>query len=351
MYSFSDSNSIENFIKENVDLYRPVVNALKNGNLIIFVGSGMSMHLGLPSWRDFALELLDFVYLHKKSTLLNFRTKESLKKEDTKKLLSICKHLMEQSIQPSLIRSKYEDMFITDIQKVNEKGLYELLYQLNAIYLTTNYDNAFDLFAEPPLPQDKASNILAHETESFTENFSQKVYSEIDSFKKEILQLGNVIHIHGSVRKCDDLLISYEDYIERYSNDPHSGIYNNPKYMNFINSVINGDYVVLFVGYGLEEFEILQFLFEKRKEPVNKRYLLLGCYPDEYLKINHYSEYYSKNYNISIIPYNIAERGHDEIGEFFKELNKLKSEEYVEKRTTFTEFKKGMSMIEEMYNE
>lgn len=63
----------------------PILKALNSGKLIIFVGAGMSVHLGLPSWREFAIKYLEIIYKNSQTTSMNFKTKEGLKTEDTKK--------------------------------------------------------------------------------------------------------------------------------------------------------------------------------------------------------------------------------------------------------------------------
>ncbi|MEH6929010.1 hypothetical protein V7Z65_20210, partial [Priestia megaterium] len=143
-----DREKIESFVFDTLENSHPILKALKSGKLIIFVGAGMSVHLGLPSWRDFALKYLDVIYKNNKTTFMNFKTKESLKAEDTKKLLSICEYIAKTNLQEKKVTECYESWFKTDRQAVLDGGLYEKLYKLNAIYLTTNYDNALDLIAE-----------------------------------------------------------------------------------------------------------------------------------------------------------------------------------------------------------
>ena len=297
-YRFQNRESVINFLSENINSSHPIISALKQEELIIFVGSGMSYHLDMPSWKGFALELLDLIYDNQDVTLLNYKTKENLKKEPTKKLLSICKHIINESIEKKVLNSTYNDMFTTDLSNIDRFGLYDLLYNLNAIYITTNYDNALDLLA-----QKRNNDIFKKKDDAQVKTdatIEKKVYWDINDFNQEILRTGNIIHLHGSINNPDDMIVSNEDYINRYGNESPIKDLIRP----FL-KMIFCDYVILFIGYGLEEFEILQYLFnedskENESDINNKRYLLLDCFADDYMKINFLSYYYSKYYHINI---------------------------------------------------
>ena len=324
---FSDANSIKNFIGNSIDALHPIIRAAKKGKLIFFVGAGMSVHLGIPGWRSFALRFLDLIYDNKILTLLNYKTKTSLANEETRKLLSICKFASEINISKDDLEKAFEEWFKVSLAKVKAMGLYEKLYSINAIYITTNYDNALDLLAEQP-------DLTKTTITSISSSALGTTYYRIEDFTKDILQKGNVIHIHGSINDCENLLVSYEDYIKRYNLKGITSIEQAKveHYNEFLEEIFNDiDNVLLFIGYGLEEIEILQYLFNRLKDKDiasnNNRFLLLPCYADEFLKVSYFNHYYENNYDLSIIPLDLTDNGYDGIKDFLDiMLNLLKND-------------------------
>ncbi|GLH65317.1 SIR2 family protein [Parageobacillus sp. G301] len=346
-----DREKIKNYVFETLTSSHPILKALKNGKLIIFVGAGMSVHLGMPSWREFALKYLEFIYKNKQMTLMDFKTKESLKTEDTKKLLSICQYIAKKNLLEKELAEEYKSWFMTNKSDVLKGRLYEKLYRLNAIYLTTNYDNALDLIAEDynePIVSDNTNDSKTHD------NGLKKVYYDISEFNKDILKPQNVIHVHGSIRDISTMVISYGDYIERYGRNGKIDNRLSEIYSQFMSEIFNEkDYVVLFIGYGLEEIEILQFLFEgttkkdHRPHP-NSRYLILPCYSDDYLKVSYLSDYYKHNFSVNIIPCDISEKGYDILEDVIDHLLELSKGSYEEKNEV-AELREGLKAIEEMF--
>lgn len=339
---------IETYIFDTLTTSHPILKALNSGKLIIFVGAGMSVHLGLPSWRDFALRYLEMIYSNSNMTLMNFKTKESLKAEETKKLLSLCEYIGKNNLLDKQREEYYKKWFETNKSKVIDGRLYEKLYRLNAIYLTTNYDNALDLIAEDgPFVRDEGDESRTPEVGS------KKVFFDINEFNKEILKPQNVIHVHGSVSDIKSMIISYGDYIKRYGINGNLHDEKRDIYSDFMSQIFSQkDFVVLFMGYGLEEIEILQFLFEgtikDSKSYCNNRYLILPCFSDDYLKISFFSDYYKNNFGVSVIPCNMSEKGYNVLEDVLDHLLELSKSHYQE-NDEITELKVGLKAIEEMF--
>lgn len=334
---FNNSNITEYY--KSINSSHPIIKALKSGKLIIFVGAGMSVHLGIPSWREFALNYLQLVYKNKQLTFMNYKTKESLKNEETRKLLSICKFIANKNISVEERNNAYRDWFQVDNGKVKNGRLYEKLYDINAIYITTNYDNALDILAKQETGEEYSLTGL--DKKNISLRYRGSVYYKVEEFKPDILQIGNVIHIHGSINDLDNLVISYEDYIKRYGDTKNN-------YSKFLSEVFSKDYIVLFIGYGLEELEILEYLLDDDfKHGENNRYLLLPCYSDDYFKISYLDNYYKENYKVEIIPYDMTDNGYDKMEEFLDYINELRKIEGTE-NNVIDELLKGMKLIEEI---
>ncbi|MDR4945310.1 SIR2 family protein [Neobacillus cucumis] len=339
---------IETYFFDKLTNSHPILKALNSGKLIIFVGAGMSVHLGLPSWREFAIKYLEIIYKNSQTTSMNFKTKEGLKTEDTKKILSLCEYIGKKNLLDNQLEGYYKSWFETDKSNVLNGRLYEKLYRLNAIYLTTNYDNALDLIAEDgPIVGNNGDKSKT------PDNGYKKVYYDISEFTNEILKPQNVIHVHGSVKDISTMIISYGDYIKRYGLNGNLHENKRDVYSDFMTEIFSQkDYVVLFMGYGLEEIEILQFLFEgaikDSKSYCNNRYLLLPCFSDDYLKISYLSDYYKNNFGVSVIPCNMSEKGYNILEDVLDHLLILSKGTYQE-NDEVKELKEGLKAIEEMF--
>lgn len=73
-------------LREIPDLPEEIVQAGLNGELVLFVGSGTSMLLGLPSWGGLAAKVLESL---QKKKILNYSELEQLRALEPKKQLSI----------------------------------------------------------------------------------------------------------------------------------------------------------------------------------------------------------------------------------------------------------------------
>ncbi len=335
-------------IKEYLTRIRnhPMIKAINEDTACVFIGAGLSKNYGLPNWPEFANSYLNFVIttMNKKAIKnINHRTKEKLYNpsvlSDLEKL-SICemlckKYNLKEERVNFLKKLFKKETYLSEqdshdnngnlvktlketLDDVSDKNnVYKILWDLNVIYITTNYDNLMDYYVKG----------YSHEIE-YTEESTQseiikyKIYDDKDIYNKGkklvgLLKPGDIVHIHGCIQndtECSDLIISREDYMRRYYGDKNS------KHKDLLKEIFK-NYTVIFLGYSLKEKEILQFMFEDTEDIDNKRYFVLGCYPDEYEYINIYQNSLEK-YSVEIFPYDITKEGHSELVYLLEELCK-----------------------------
>lgn len=315
------SNKQKNKIEiPDINKYEDIIKAAKTGNLIIFVGAGVSRLLGLPSWKDYALELLKNA--EEEGVIDSTLAKLLKENEDPKKILTISKMLMdEKKIIP---RSAKEIFKFEKTQKYKE--VYEKLYSINAIYVTTNYDECLDILTTPPSDGEGfINNTNLDEISNLSEQtFKRKVIIDHTELLEAELKNGNVIHIHGSVNKEKSMLVTLQDYLERYgaiSKDTH------PEVSVFLDQIFNSNYVVLFIGYGLEENEILEYMLSKNKNPSHAlTHYMLFPIGDEKKKMNElYKKYYS-SFGVELISYDTSGNNYDQLIPIIDEWSKVLSE-------------------------
>jgi hypothetical protein len=331
-------------IREIPDIseYDDIIKATKTGRLVVFVGAGVSKLVGLPLWREFSYNRLETVY---QNGLIDYRTYCDLRSLEPKKLLTICEiFLKENKITPQSAKEVFK---ITNHMKHRE--VYEKLYSMNAIYVTTNYDECLDDFALGRV-QDReitaqegdasdTSRILINEKSSLGE-----VVTRQSDLLESKLRNRNVIHIHGSVNDESGMVVTLNDYMLHYGNLSKD---NHPELSIFLDRVFNSKYVVLFIGYGLEEYEILEYMLSKVKNPENNRkhYLLHNCFKEDRKLVNLLRKYYW-GFGVELIPYDTSRAGYDQlivvINEWSKVLKAISNEQdYIQK----------MQFIDEVIND
>lgn len=273
-----------------------IIMAAQRGKLVIFVGAGVSKLLGCPDWKEFALRHLRYLYEKKK---INFFEFERFKSLDARKLLSICWNIYkEEKLQPPNMKEL--------LKTHNEKHItiYNDLYSFNAIYVTTNYDDYLDEEAQKSKRQISSKDISPQDT---TEDLSKKpeiIYSKDDLLISK-LEIGNVIHLHGSIRDEKNTVITIVDYINHYEHGTKPSV--------FLEEIFKS-YTVLFIGYGLEEYEILEFLISKSRTPVGeiRHFMLYPIFKQESNLLRFYEGYY-RDLGVQLIPYMIDDNGYDQL--------------------------------------
>jgi SIR2-like domain len=113
-------------------------------------------------------------------------------------------------------------------------------------------------------------------------------------------QPGCVFHLHGSVIEPKGMIMTTRDYIGRYANDRRG---DDPALENrtltFLEFLFQQK-TVLFVGYGLDDLEILEYVVQKARQQVSseqpqaRHFMLQGYFAHEYELMRSMKLYYSQ---------------------------------------------------------
>ncbi|MBS3908961.1 MAG: SIR2 family protein [Actinobacteria bacterium] len=306
-----------------------IIKAASRGRLVIFVGAGVSRLIGCPSWREFAEKHLQYVYEKK---CINYHEYVNLKKLDTRKILSICRSILEKNgIGPPDNKA-----FLDPKPRLKTKyNIFKNIYDMNAIYVTTNYDGNLDEFVKNRLtPVSTEIDPSIDPTTISTKPTKGKVlYLEKELLISELTN-GNVIHLHGSAIDERSLIITVDDYLRLYETDKNPAV--------LLTKIFN-NYTVLFVGYGLEEYEILEFMINKSRVASQelRHYMLYPIFEEEINLLRFHKTYYEK-LGINLISYPIGQNGHEHLDAVIEEWAKIigiksKPQKFLDRRNIIDE--------------
>jgi len=310
MKNYKNLNKTE--IPEIPKIPRPILEAASNGKLVVFIGAGVSRLLGYPSWQNLAERYIKYLF---QKGYLSYLEYEYLKKLDPRKLLSICKNFCKKKNIPP--PSMSELLQPKEIEK-DIRNIYELIYSWNAIYVTTNFDDELDKVVKKYSKKFITENYSSSFDSTAFKNCDEKIISNPDQIlNSHLYSSGNIIHLHGSL-DSEKFILTISDYLYHYQN---------PQIQSFLNCLFT-KFTVLFIGYGLEEYELLEFLVHKSQlhtsshlksdEKEIKHFLLYPLFSWEQSMLEFYQLYY-EDLNIELIPYKKDQNGYKQLYEIIKD--------------------------------
>ena len=259
-------------LREIFDPPEEIIQAGLNGELVLFVGAGASMLLGLPSWSELANDA--FTEL-RNNGYLNYSEIDQLKTLDPKKQLSIAYFIAKEN--------KHKiDLSKNLIGKSEGDSIYKAINDIGCPCVTTNYD---ELLA-PRFSDTKDG--------STTTSIVNRI-SERERFFAHLLnEPGTVIHLHGAVSKPETMIVTTKDYLEHYEHD---------NVQEFLGELFEKK-TVLFVGYGLEEAEILEHILRRgfvKATSDKKRFALQVFFVTQQPLYKNLHNYYEKTFGVHLL--------------------------------------------------
>lgn len=278
----------------NITEYPQIPDEIKEASnkkkLAIFIGAGISRFLGCESWATLAYNLTKRC---EKEGLINHLEQQSLSKlTDFKKTITICHEILKDN-NLAFMDEMRSSLNNEKVSKDNpDLEIYKDLFSFNGLFVTTNADRHIDqLFMK--------DNIVKDLKEFYPDNVS------IDKLYK----------IHGCITDEKSLVFTVDKYIEQYLNRNFS---------DFLQKIFN-EYTVLFVGYGLREIELLDYIF-KSKSGGSGHFMLKDYFKHEE-KIYQFEQLYFDKLGINIIPYEKDENGFNQLKYIIKDwADKIKVE-------------------------
>jgi len=298
---------------------RGLRDAAMMNRLVPFIGAGASKIAGCPNWNEFADKALEFLIGEGK---FSHSQLAQLRHLPARVKLSIARGLERQHE----VEIKYDKILdpANNLEDPNAKGqvLYQTLAKLGRTFVTTNYDKWLDraIGAQPPtlktspLPQTRGGP-----------DTPTAFYQVKDLTAANLNRPNSVIHLHGSVDDPNNMIMTTQQYVDHYKNDRMSEKFSEENYVLTFLEYLFENKTVLFIGYGLEELEILEYAIGKARsqkfkaEHEIRHYLLQGFFSHEYEVMKNLKLYYRES-GIELIPFLRDQKDWDQLIEVLKEF-------------------------------
>lgn len=272
---------------------------LGNEKLAFFIGAGVSKLLNIPLWNELADEAINYL---KDKHHINQTEASMLKSEkySAKQVMSIFEQIITDKKEFKSFYKKYLSGTNTETENP-----YELLFQIekalakSIIKISTNIDLEWENVLKNKSEKQQQEQSREGQTTYGQLFYTQTQYS---NFNKGQKLEGNVLYqIHGSLHDLGIASITTSQYVNNYRED--KGL------KGFLEDLFK-DYIVLFIGSGMQEFEILEHCLKEQSQ--TEHYALIGTQmgEDNLFRIK---KAYFKDINIKAIPFYLDFQGYNRL--------------------------------------
>ena len=211
------------------------------------------------------------------------------------------------------IEINFRDLLHRQQREDHDTGrrLYSHLAKIGKTFVTTNYDEWLD----DELP-DVPARVTAHPSGTAPVFRPREVYFHPDDLVAANLNRKNVVlHLHGSVKNPGGMILTTPHYVQHYANDRRT---KEPDPENNVLTFLEylfASKTVLFVGYGLEELEILEYVILKARltrDLHTRHFLLQGYFSHEYELMRNMQAHY-RECGIELLPFSKDSRGWEQL--------------------------------------
>ena len=298
-----------NNIPEVPDIPDSLKEAAAYKKLVPFIGAGVSKLVGYPGWDEFANEALRFFV---SKGILDHSKFDQIRMLPSRMKLSLAaileqKHSLEIDYKKILCRK--------DINQNND-NIYKhilALLQFSRTFVTTNFDTELDGKAPTAPTQPRINN--EHEKLNDSLKATTTIYNRNEIGVRNLNIENAVIHIHGSVCDPNSMVLTTSDYLRQYYGHEIDGpdTVENP-FLSFLQELFKTRNV-LFIGYGLEELELLEYVLQKGianrpnsgEEKTEKHYVIQGFYSHNLEQATSMESYF-QSLGITLLPFSRDKR-------------------------------------------
>ena len=265
-----------------------IIDAIDDGNLLLFIGAGVSKLKGYPLWFELGQKLAQIAV---DEQLISISEKEVLLGGNftPMQVVTILSKKFDER-EPGAGMAKVVDELSINVT-VDEKVALQLAQYLasyNSTIVTTNADDSLE--GQTPLD----GRMVLTNFRDYDHKFDK--YS--------------IIHLHGSVNNPGGMVFTSEQYARSYNVEDTFG--------EKLKELLNKDWTILFIGYGITEFELLRYFFKFKNDKARRKFMLEGYLAKDRIKYEFDKEYY-ESLGIYLLPYS---REHDDYKALIKVLKR-----------------------------
>ncbi len=291
--------------------------AKEENRLAVFIGAGVSRLLGCMGWDQLAENLIETC---RKEDLINFFESKRLgQNRSQKQIISTCFEVLKNGSKLDKFYDELDKSLTPSdeyLKKGRKRNIYDDLFEIGDVFFTTNADM---------LMHRKFKN-------------GKVIYGE-DKLVKDNIKSGNLYHIHGYKKCRKSLVFTVEQYINRYRKDS--------EFNNFLRNVFD-KYTVLFVGYGLNEMELLEHVFNSDSSMKEIRHYILNPFYKHETNIINYENMYFSKLGIECIPYFFDELGYGFLKDVVMHWNRVLN---IPGRDLYDKFTRLKTIVSSPFNE
>lgn len=291
---------------------RVLVTAVAAGRFVPFVGSGISRNCGSPSWDGFAQraaqQALDQGLLTRDQHAILVDTN-----------IMHARTALSVIIRRAAVRGVNLDYTSMLHPKDMDYGLlgrriFAALGRMASTFVTTNYDRWLDYRIVDPGDSDR----------HLREPMRTVVFDRSTFSPAQLLTDNTVIHLHGRCTNPDSMIISTPQYLEHYRSYRSDAEEENR--VPLLLRTLFRDKCVVFMGYGLKELEILEYVMQKGLPPVDatrslQHFILLPFSAADELQADLITEYF-EGFGVGVLPYAV-DGDHGRIADVLERLADL----------------------------
>lgn len=261
-----------------------IENAAQSGELVVFVGAGISRLIDCPSWDGFADKVLQQLV---PKGIDHYELSQINNIKDPKKKLSIAKIIARNKE----IIIDYGPIFRVETKPDN---VYSYLNSFNSAFVTTNYEKYLQ-------PESRKASPEKH----------WRFFKREHLLGANLEENGNVIHLHGCLDDHETMVITTRDYLDHYAS---------PEVQDFLKYLF-AKKTILFLGYGLDEIEVLEYIHrrggvaEKKEGERYRRYILQGFFESEEPLFNMLHDYYKESFGSILMGFSRNQKDYSQVVE------------------------------------
>lgn len=248
-------------LNKNYDLKKNLFDLVLSGDAVLFVGSGLSIPIGYPSWDRLLIRLEELA----QKVNAQFSPDKNFRESSPLDYANVLKKVFEKEDEVSTYYNELSIIFSRQSQGACFREYHKKLIQLPfSLMMTTNYDPALSeallksIEEKKEPPRTDLCFAMNEETIPQLSNFLLSLHKNIKSAKK-------IAHLHGYHDRPKEIILTKQDYEKYYFKKEKEE--DSPQITThfLVLWALIATRRIVFFGFGMKDPYLLQLLEDVRK--------------------------------------------------------------------------------------